>query len=188
MNLEKPMTTEEDSLFDNASIDVETLPDIDVSSYNKLSGGFFWVMFIRSNLMFFALCTVLIVFMINADWIEGIQEWAYFIGFLTLLWVLLNVFIPFGFKKKGYALRERDIIYKSGLWWTKIIVVPFNRIQHCEVQQGPVSKVFALKSLTVFTAGGGSSDLKIGGLPNDKADQLKEFVLTKIVLEDEPSV
>ncbi len=179
------MSEVEDTLFENADIDIQALPNVATSNFNPLAGNYFWVIFFRANLIFLALSIGFFIFLLQSGEVNGIKIWAYLIGGFTAFWLFLNIFLPFSFRKKGFSIRERDIIYKSGLWWTKIIVIPFNRIQHCEVQQGPFSKIFGLKSLTVFTAGGGSSDLKVNGLPDNKADQLKEFVLTKITNEDE---
>jgi hypothetical protein len=41
-----------------------------------------------------------------------------------------------GISEKGYLLRERDISYKTGVFFYKEISVTFNRIQHVEVSQG----------------------------------------------------
>ena len=173
----------ENILFDNPPIDMAALPSTETIEYKKLDSGFLWVMFFRSN-VFFMIFTVpaLIILFVKNEF--ELMTWVYIILGWFLLWVLSNVIIPFKFKKKGYAVRQHDIIYKTGLWWKKKVIVPFNRIQHCEVKQGPFSKIFGLRSLTVYTAGGGSSDLKVAGLPEDNAEQVKEFVLRRITSED----
>jgi membrane protein YdbS with pleckstrin-like domain len=57
--------------------------------------------------------------------------------------------------------------------------VPFNRIQHSEINQGPLDRAYNLASLNIYTAGGSSSDLTIPGLPYDQAVKLREFVAKK---------
>ncbi|MDG1195895.1 MULTISPECIES: PH domain-containing protein [unclassified Polaribacter] len=81
---------------------------------------------------------------------------------------------------KKYALRERDISYKSGLLIKKITTVPFSRIQHVEIDEKPISRLFGLASLSVYTAGDSSDDLVVKGLKKEVAIQLKEFIITKI--------
>ncbi|MEO1438705.1 MAG: PH domain-containing protein [Bacteroidota bacterium] len=61
----------------------------------------------------------------------------------------------------------------------KITTIPFNRVQHCEIKQGPIERLFNLKTLEVYTAGGATSDLKIPGLPDDRAQELKDFIITQ---------
>ena len=101
-------------------------------------------------------------------------------GIIFLIWVGLLSLILLeeikGFKKRGYALRQRDITYKKGFLIHSETTIPFNRVQHCETTQGPLSRAFGLMSLKVFTAGGASSDLRISGLRPEEANRLKDFI------------
>ena len=81
---------------------------------------------------------------------------------------------------KGVALREFDIAYRSGLFWRKIVIVAFNRVQHVEVSSGPLQRKFDLASVKLFTAGGTSVDLKIDGLSSARAEQVRAFIANKI--------
>lgn len=85
-----------------------------------------------------------------------------------------------GFEKRKYAVREKDISYKKGLLYKSLTTVPFNRIQHVEIDQGPISRFFGLATLSVFTAGDSSDDLKIKGLLKEQSLQIKEFITNKI--------
>jgi len=85
-----------------------------------------------------------------------------------------------GFPKKGYLLRERDVSYKTGIIYYKQISVPFNRVQHVEVSQGVLGKIFHLSSVKIYTAGGNASDLSIPGLSVADAQKLKTFISEKI--------
>jgi membrane protein YdbS with pleckstrin-like domain len=101
-------------------------------------------------------------------------------GVIFLIWTgLLSIILLEeikGFKKRGYALRQRDITYKKGFLIHSQTTIPFNRVQHCETTQGPLSRAFGLMSLKVFTAGGASSDLRISGLRPEEANRLKDFI------------
>jgi uncharacterized protein len=83
------------------------------------------------------------------------------------------------FKNSGYALREQDLFYKTGWIWTSMIAVPYKRIQHMEVNQGPVSRLFDLANVSVYTAGGSSSDMEIEGVTIQQAESIKAYVLAK---------
>jgi len=82
-------------------------------------------------------------------------------------------------------MRQNDIIFKTGLLWQKEIALPFNRVQHCEVAQGPIERIFNLSELKVFTAGGASSDLNIPGLSPEEAKSMKEFIVNKTIIDEE---
>ncbi|MGB4960930.1 MAG: PH domain-containing protein, partial [Saprospiraceae bacterium] len=86
---------------------------------------------------------------------------------------------------QGYALRERDILFKSGVFFRSVIVIPFNRVQHCEIEQGPINRFFDLAVLSLYTAGGSSSDLKIPGLTMRMANNLKSFITDKVAIDEE---
>ena len=86
----------------------------------------------------------------------------------------------FGFPKKGYLVREKDVSFQKGLLVFKSTSVPFNRIQHVEVNQGILAKIFKLSSVKIYTAGGNASDLSIPGLPVEVAANLKDFLSEKI--------
>lgn len=88
-------------------------------------------------------------------------------------------------KVKGYALRDHDIAYRSGLFWRKTTVLLFSRVQHVEVTSGPLQRRYGLASLKFFTAGGSSVDLKIEGLLREDAEKLKEFILHRSAGEHE---
>lgn len=105
-------------------------------------------------------------------------------GGWTLLYVLNLILGIKGVAIKGFAIRERDIVYRTGLIWRKMITIPFNRVQHCEINQGPIEKALDLARLKIFTAGGASSDLSIPGLLPDQAQRLKEFVIRKTAADE----
>lgn len=104
---------------------------------------------------------------------------------LSVLMVFSLILTYFGFHKKSYAIRQKDIVYNNGLFWQSSIVVPFNRVQHCEVSQGPIDRFYNLSELKIFTAGGASSDLSISGLSPESAARIKDFIVTKTGLDEE---
>ncbi len=95
------------------------------------------------------------------------------------LGVLFTALALIRYRHKGYALREHDVVFRDGLVWRKTTVLPFDRVQHAEVTQGPLQRRFKLATLKFFTAGGSSVDLKIDGLLADEAERLREAVLRR---------
>jgi uncharacterized protein len=105
---------------------------------------------------------------------------------VTLLIFGLNfAVIPLAFKYKGYALRERDLVYQTGLIARSLTLLPFNRVQHCEINRGPLSRLLGLSELNVFTAGGSASDLVIPGLTVEEAEKISAFILKKVEEESD---
>jgi membrane protein YdbS with pleckstrin-like domain len=87
----------------------------------------------------------------------------------------------------SYAVREKDISFKSGWLWRNMTTVPFNRVQHCDIKQGLIDRRFGLSRLTIYTAGGESTDLHIPGLLPETSERLKAYILksTELALEKE---
>ena len=98
---------------------------------------------------------------------------------VIVIGALFTVLALIRYRHKGYALREHDIAFRTGLIWRKTTLLPFDRVQHAEVTQGPLQRAFGVSTLKFFTAGGSSVDLKIDGLLADEAERLREAVLAR---------
>ena len=99
------------------------------------------------------------------------------------LLVLLLVWIPRRVKRTEYLLRELDVHKRTGCWWHSTTSAGNNRIQHIEVTQGPLERLYGLSQLVLYTAGGGQSDIRIPGLPTATAHRLKNYLTDKIAAE-----
>ena len=80
------------------------------------------------------------------------------------------------------------MIHRKGVLFKSTTTIPFNRVQHCEISQGPIQRMFNLHTLEIFTAGGGKSDLAIPGLEGDTAQQIKEFIVKKTAIAEEETI
>ena len=97
-----------------------------------------------------------------------------------MVFLLFAAFFIIGFSKRKYALRDRDISYKSGILFKSITTVPFIRIQHIEIDESPFSRFFNLAAISIYTAGDSSDDLGIKGVTKKEALEIKEFISQKI--------
>lgn len=136
---------------------------------------------IISNVFVFFFIFTVGVFTVDFTQILDISSFLFYAYFSILIIFGLIFLVQFlGFTKRKYVVREKDISYKSGLLFKKTTTVPFNRIQHLEIDQGPISRFFNLAVLSVFTAGNSSDDLKIRGLKQEDAAKIKEFISSQI--------
>ncbi len=104
------------------------------------------------------------------------------LGFIVigLGFALLATYAVASFRRKAYALTESEVLYRSGVWWRTVTVVPLARIQHVETERGPLERHLGLATLSVFTAGSGDGDLSIPGLELGEAERVRTFLLSKI--------
>lgn len=82
--------------------------------------------------------------------------------------------------RRGYVVRDKDILYKSGVFWQSVKAVPFNRVQHAVTGSTPLDRRFRLANLTVFTAGGSGGDLRINGLEAETAEWLRVTIVGRL--------
>lgn len=174
-----------DSSFTNDQVETTTLPSIKDIQFKGLHKDYFTAELIGTGILI-----VVVTLAMTTGFFFGKEEMPWFVPYimftvLTLFIILTLTATIQGFKKKQYALRQHDIIYKCGWLWRSTTIIPFNRVQHAEVHQGPIERLFNLSNLKVYTAGGSSSDLSISGISFEEAQNMKFFILNKTVLDEE---
>lgn len=159
---------------------IQDLPDINQVDFTKINRDYFKVILINFFLYFIPLLITLIIldFYVFSDKVKAHEILIFACFFIFFGSVLLYIILMFPLRM--YAIRDRDISYKCGLFFRKLTTVPFSRIQHVEIDEGPISRIFKLASISVYTAGDSSDDLIIKGIKREKALQIKEFISNKV--------
>ncbi|PKD16707.1 hypothetical protein APR41_07830 [Salegentibacter salinarum] len=163
--------------FSNEQIDLASLPKYESVAFSSVSSKYLIKMNIQTGIFMLVLTIALGVFwFFQLNYIQsGIIFGFVFVAFIFRFWNNYKLL-----QSLGYAIREKDIIYKRGFIFSKTTVIPFNRVQHASISRGIWDKLLGISSLNIFTAGGGASDISIPGLEPDKAVQLKEAIALKI--------
>lgn len=167
--------SEPDELFTNVQLDLHSLPEADQLDMIPLEPVYKTARYISG--------AIIAIIMILISWGIVLLEprswpWGFYpAGFITLIAIWIVMYYGISFQYMGYALREKDISFKSGLFWRSMTTVPFNRVQHCDLKQGILDRRFDLSKLTIYTAGGQSTDLMIPGLLPETAERLKTYIL-----------
>ena len=111
--------------------------------------------------------------------VEGFRAYAWQAGAVWLLFLLLTLlFSRLSFRRKGFAFRDHDVLYRHGLIATSTVVVPYNRVQHVALYEGVFSRIFGLAEIKVYTAG--SAAVNIPGLRKSEAGDMKQLLMGKI--------
>ncbi|ALL07718.1 hypothetical protein AQ505_20810 [Pedobacter sp. PACM 27299] len=158
--------------FTNENLDLSLLPKYETVSLNEVDKKYWKVILLNIVvfMVFLALAAAFLFFLLKA-----LKPQPYlFIGGYVLIGILLVVFYAISVKKRGYAIREKDVIYKSGIISISTSVIPFTRIQHITLNEGVFSRMFQLATLHIYTAGGISGNIAIPGLPIELAKSIKE--------------
>lgn len=166
--------------FSNEIIDTSKLPKFEEVLFSKLDSKYLNVIIVKIALLMVVLVVVSIVFSIVKPELFT-PRIGLILGFSILMFLgLLIVFSIIGFKKKGFAFREHDVLFRHGIIATTTIVIPYNRVQHVALHEAVVSRYFGLVKIEIFTAGGSSSDIEIPGIEKGQAENIKQLLMGKI--------
>lgn len=80
------------------------------------------------------------------------------------------------YRRLGYQLGERLLRVVRGWMFHTDTIVPFVRVQHIDVTQGPVEKLFGVATLVVHTAGTHNSIVTVPGLAPDRAAEIRDII------------
>lgn len=80
------------------------------------------------------------------------------------------------YRRWGYDMGDAQLRVLRGYLWRTDTIVPFNRIQHIDVAQGPLQRVFGLSTLIVHTAGTHNSIVTLPGLATADAEDMREII------------
>jgi hypothetical protein len=171
-------------MFTNHRIEIEALPKFETLKLEPISPRYFLI--ILANIIVTygnVLVVLLVIHHFFSDDSDYLHQLFWFIFFVVAAIGIFNLgLLRLGFKKRKYALREKDIIYSSGYINNKTTTLPFNRIQHLEISRTFMARKLGLSTLKIYSAGESGGDIAIAGLPKDIADAQYTF-LTDIVNE-----
>ncbi len=172
-------------MFQNPEISLDSLPAMDAVSWRPLAARhrrelvLGHVLFLGTALLGIVAGEALGFILLPLSLLPGALIYA------AVHLVLATVWATLALKRKAYALRQRDILYRSGVVWRRITALPFNRIQHVETTSGVLERLLGLASIVIYTAGGTGGDLKIHGLEAADAERLREYILGRAARDDE---
>jgi uncharacterized protein len=76
-----------------------------------------------------------------------------------------------------YLLDADGIEIRCGVVWRKLIRVPRSRVQHIDVDQGPLERRRDLASLSIYTAGTEFAHVVLPGLRHSRAIEIRDRLL-----------
>lgn len=125
-----------------------------------------------------ALVCLIIAIVPTAIAIFSDNFWLMYIG----LGVAVIIFaIGFIWARKSYDytwywLADEGLYIQSGVWWRKKTLIPFNRVQHTDVAQGPLERKYKLGKLVTHTAGTRDASVSLDGILLDTAHDLRSVL------------
>ena len=178
-------------MFVNPEVPLESLPVAEQVDWQALHPRFVRRLQAKKLIhvvVAFALAAAAHYFALRAAQLAWLEAWMPLAVWAVLgLWACWSLSWPaVEVPHRGYAVRDKDILYKSGVLWRSMTAVPCNRVQHAVTSSAPLDRRFGLATLTVFTAGGAGGDLQIAGLGEERAESLRVFIVGKLGLRPRP--
>ncbi|MDE7408695.1 MAG: PH domain-containing protein [Muribaculaceae bacterium] len=159
----------------------EDFKPIDELDYSPVESRYRNVQMILTALGYLLLGAAALFFLLldNCVWCIA-AECIIFVAFAANMFILRKAW-----EFKGYALREHDITYRSGIVFPKTTTIPYSRLQQVSVKQNPVSKIFGLYAVEIVNGAQGMASLTIPGLSEEKANQIKNISIEWLKNDDE---
>ena len=101
------------------------------------------------------------------------------IAVVTLAWWLPGV----SFRAWRYRLGATALELRHGVITSQRSVVPYFRVQHVDVSQGPIERRLHLARLKVHTASAGTSG-QLPGIEEERAEEIRRLVLDRAEVGD----
>ncbi len=105
----------------------------------------------------------------------SVWSWIALVG-VAIVAVVSVAFVPRRVKAIGYALRDDDLVFRRGIFFQRLVAVPYGRLQLVVVARGPVARILGLSKLSLVTAAA-STGVSIPGLPADTAEELRDHLI-----------
>jgi len=130
-----------------------------------------------------------IITAVDVFWKDKFGWWPFEAGRVAmvvapLLMLHAAIYPPFWFRSWRYALRENDVLLCYGVVWRTRRSIPRGRIQHVDIESGPIDRMVGLADLTLYTAGGDDEENELPGLRLEDAEAIREELLARNPAEE----
>lgn len=158
---------------ENPAAEAPRRPDFSAGDWRRVSPKYVVVDLIGAAIFAAVIVAAAIVFAVVFE-----QAWQWWVMSALLLAILIGAaFTPRRIRSIGYQLRQDDLLFRRGIMWTRIVAVPYGRMQLIDINRGPVARAFGLAELKFVTASA-SSAIVLPGLPETEAEELRDHLVT----------
>lgn len=127
---------------------------------------------------------ILLVPLIAADWVaarRGLTPLGAIAGGGLLVLIAAALLGPRRrYRSWGYGRTDDELSVRHGLMVRRLTIVPFGRVQHIDLAQGPIERALGLATLVLNTAGTRGAAVRLPGLLRADAEALRDHVRSKI--------
>ncbi len=152
---------------------------MDTEPLTKLDPSYSTVMRIEGVLALIPLLIAGIALYVAAEvpaWVPGIA--------LAIAALVLVFYLPMKrYRSRGYHISDDRLRVVKGVMFHADTVVPFSRVQHLDVEQNPLERMFGIARLILHTAGTHNASVTLPGLAHDNAITMREAIRAHVKRE-----
>lgn len=139
------------------------------------------------GLMMGAVAAVLVTFPVRIAWpVFSFLGWVAAAIAVVLVGIVLGIWLGYrSWKFTFWKLDETGLHVKRGKLWRKEILVPRSRVQHLDIERGPIERHFGLATLIVHTAGTRLHALRQPGFLDEDAVALRDALVPASARNDD---
>lgn len=109
-------------------------------------------------------------------WVPGIV--------LAIAALVLVFYLPMKrYRSRGFHISDDRLRVVKGVMFHADTVVPFSRVQHLDVVQNPLERLFGIARLILHTAGTHNASVTLPGLAHDDAIAMREAIRAHVKRE-----
>lgn len=173
-----------DRRMTNSQISLQGIDPVESLTFSPLERRYLKVLTIKTIIayVFFMALTPLILLADTLPW--RIPAMAAAIAVLAVAMAANLSVLPRAFTRKGYAIREHDITYRSGLFFPRVTTIPFGKVQQVSIRQNIFTRPLGLYAVDIVNGAQTLDGVVIPGLGQEEAEAIKSLVTEKTRRED----
>lgn len=166
--------------FENTQIEVAALPkssDLELKPLSTTRArieAFYVLLFGLIPVLISNIITFIAVDSEHRGLLALIYAGVYLVLICIISWTYLAA------KNRRFALRDKDIVLKTGLINHRLAIIPINRIQHVELHRPFLDRKYDLATMAIYTAGASTVDAQVHGLAEEEAVRIQAFILDQM--------
>ncbi len=94
-----------------------------------------------------------------------------FVALFSWIWPRKN------YEHTRWRASDTGLEVHKGVFWQHRIIVPMSRVQHADVTQGPMQRLFGLGTLVVHTAGTSHASVELAGIDHQAAIEVRDLII-----------
>ncbi|MEL1251728.1 PH domain-containing protein [Aurantiacibacter gilvus] len=152
---------------------------MDAEPLTKLDPAYTTVMRLEGALMLLPILAGTIALYVSSVlpiWVPGLL--------FLLIAAVLVIYLPMKrYRSRGYHISDDRLRVVKGVMFHADTVVPFSRVQHLDVEQNPLERMFGIARLILHTAGTHNSSVTLPGLVHADAVTMREEIRAHVKRE-----